>query len=71
MVQGLPAVKWTPENNAKLLAAIVCLHPGALDLKKLASVFGMFIQLRLLVPLVYRLCSTVFVAISSVPNPSD
>ncbi len=42
MVQGMAAVKWTPENNAKLLAAIVCLHPGALDLKKLASVFGLF-----------------------------
>jgi hypothetical protein len=38
----MAAVKWTPENNAKLLAAIVCLHPGALDLKKLASVFGLF-----------------------------
>lgn len=40
MVQGLIAVKWTPENNAKLLAAIVTLHPGALNLKKLATVCG-------------------------------
>lgn len=46
MVQGMAAVKWTPENNAKLLAAIVCLHPGALDLKKLASVFGLFPWIR-------------------------
>ncbi|KAL6720265.1 hypothetical protein ACLMJK_002186 [Lecanora helva] len=40
MVQGLPAVKWTPENNAKLLAAIVTLHSPVLDTKQLAAVFG-------------------------------
>ena len=40
MVQGLPAVKWTAENNAKLLAIIVTLHSGVIDLKKVAAVFG-------------------------------
>ncbi len=70
MVQGLPAVKWTPENNAKLLAAIVCLHPGALDLKKLASVFGTLIQLQIL-SLVYYPCLIVFMATTFVPNPSN
>jgi hypothetical protein len=40
MVQGLPAVKWTPENNAKLLQAIVAIHAGTPDYKKIAAVFG-------------------------------
>ncbi|KAK3170002.1 hypothetical protein OEA41_009387 [Lepraria neglecta] len=40
MVQGLPAVKWTPENNAKLLQALVIMHAGVLDYKKLAAIFG-------------------------------
>ena len=40
MVQGLPAVKWTPENNHKLLQALVIIHAGTLDYKKIASVFG-------------------------------
>lgn len=42
MVQGLPAVKWTPENNAKLLQALVIMHAGVLDYKKLAAIFGKF-----------------------------
>jgi hypothetical protein len=40
MVQGLPAVKWTPENNTKLLQALVIMHAGAIDYKKLAAIFG-------------------------------
>ena len=44
MVQGLPAVKWTPENNHKLLQALVIIHAGTPDYKKLASVFGKFLS---------------------------
>ena len=40
MVKGLPAVKWTAENNLKLLQAVAVIHAGVLDHKKLASVFG-------------------------------
>ncbi len=45
MVQGSPAVKWTPENNHKLLQALVIIHAGTLDCKKLASVFGKSLSL--------------------------
>lgn len=41
MVQGLPAVDWKkPENNAKLIAAVLALFPGTPDCKKIAAVFG-------------------------------
>ena len=40
MVKGLAAVKWTAENNHKLLQAVALIHTGTLDYKKLASVFG-------------------------------
>ena len=45
MVQGLPAVKWTPENNHKLLQVLVVIHAGTPDYKKIASVFGKSLSL--------------------------
>lgn len=55
MVQGTPAVKWTPENNAKLLAAIVTFHSGVIDLKQLAAVFGKYIFAQIYASLVMPL----------------
>ena len=49
MVQGQPAIDWKkPENNAKLIAAVLDQFSGNPDCKKIAKTFGEFAPVALI-----------------------